>query len=60
MYIQVDNEICDKIFKAINEFCETTGNAPTKITLGNEQYRDLWIITYVIWARKLNSIHSIK
>ena len=57
--ITVDMTIGDKIVAKSNEYYERNRNFPTVLTLGNEQYRDLWLMTYYTWTREISKPHVL-
>ena len=59
MDITVDMTIGEKIVAKTNEYYEREGTFPTVLTLGFEQYRDLWLMTYYTWTRDIGCPHIL-
>lgn len=59
MEIKIDDKIQEKCINTINKYMEENGNFPSKLILGVEEYRDLWIDTYYNWTRAVNQPHNL-
>jgi hypothetical protein len=59
MNVVIDLAIDRRIFDKVNEFFEVNKRQPTKLKLGFEQYRDLWLLTYYTYTRDVNKPHKL-
>lgn len=59
MIIQIDDNITNKCTNAINKYKDENGICPTKLILGIEEYRDLWLYSYYNCTRCINKPYGL-